>query len=170
MGWGRLFFGFIMTVLVILTLGHTVLHLVTYGSGINGFFQYGVSGLSIAKQIKSYYPNLSNISASMIGIEWFILITILAFTFVKTRMNQNEEDAGVTVNLDKRYKESKTKTDIDILYDLLKERHSIRISLAAKIFKVDKEKIIEWCRILQNANLVTISYPKVGEPEIVLIK
>jgi hypothetical protein len=47
-------------------------------------------------------------------------------------------------------------TDIDVLYELLKEGNSIKISLLAKAFDSDYDLVMKWCKILEDAKLASI--------------
>jgi len=58
-------------------------------------------------------------------------------------------------------------TSIDRLYKLVLEKKRVRISTAARIFKVKPEKIEEWGKILEEHDLLAMHYPVVGDAEIV---
>ena len=60
----------------------------------------------------------------------------------------------------------KTNTDLDLLYFLLREKKKLKIPTISKIFKIDKEKALEWCRILESHDYVIINYPSLSEPEV----
>ncbi len=59
-------------------------------------------------------------------------------------------------------------TDLDLMYELTKEKKAVKINALSNYFKVDDKTIIEWARILEEANLVSLNYPAVGEPQIVI--
>ena len=58
---------------------------------------------------------------------------------------------------------NKLETNIDRLYRLVKERGEIKVSEAAKIFRVGKTEIEKWGQVLQDHNLVELHYPLIGE-------
>lgn len=58
-------------------------------------------------------------------------------------------------------------TDIDRLYQLVLERSPLRLSEAASVLGRGKDLIQDWAKVLENANLIKIHYPAVGEPELV---
>jgi hypothetical protein len=61
-----------------------------------------------------------------------------------------------------------SKTDIDLLYDIIKQKKRVKIGEIARVFTIDREKALDWCRILENNGLVAISYPAFSESEIIL--
>lgn len=167
----RIFLGVIFIAIVLIALLHTIFHFAVYGTGIRGIYEFGVSGFTIGKlqlgeEIKSNYPQIPIISKIVLILEWFIVITIVTFTFVRQKINLKKEIKSLNVH--KNYGKSKTKTDLDVLYSILKEKKHLKLSTVSKVFKIDKDKVMEWCRILESGNLAEINYPGVGEPEIVI--
>ncbi|HDD72533.1 MAG TPA: hypothetical protein ENG00_00410, partial [Candidatus Aenigmarchaeota archaeon] len=55
-------------------------------------------------------------------------------------------------------------TEIDNFLELIYEKKRLRLKEAVKIFKVRKETIIEWSRILEESNLIRVNYPVFGKP------
>lgn len=58
------------------------------------------------------------------------------------------------------------KTDFDRLIEYASQEKEVPISAAAKHFKIPKEKIEEWAKILSDHGLLEITYPAFGEPRI----
>ena len=54
-------------------------------------------------------------------------------------------------------------TDIDRLHHLVQERKKIKVSEAAKIFKVRESEIEKWGQILHDHDLVQLHYPLIGD-------
>ena len=168
------FLGGVVTLVILIALIHTSMHLMIYGTGIDGLAKEGVpsiSGLAIGnikidETLKTSYPQLPRFSQFFIIAEWALLIALLIFTLLRQRINLRSEMIGG--ELVKKYTGSKTKTDLDILYDILKEKKKIRLSTIEKIFKVDKETVKEWCKIFESNNLATVNYPKMGEAELAI--
>lgn len=64
--------------------------------------------------------------------------------------------------------EGKANTSLDALYNLLIERKIMRVEDIASYFKVSKELVIEWGKILEAGELATISNPRIGKSVIKL--
>lgn len=162
--------GGIIVLLVLIAVLHTASHIIVYGTGIPNFASTGISGLSIGNvnldEIKQY-SEIPSISQIVIVIEWLFLIILILLVFVHDKINLKREILSLN---QKKEKLTKTKTDLDVFYDLIKEKKHVKLSTAAKLFKVEKEIIIEWAKILESGNLVAIDYPRFGEPEIVLVE
>jgi len=110
-----------------------------------------------------------DISISLIAFvtQWFILISIILFAYARYLKKKKYEK--VTLNIQEiRKKKSGTETDLDLLYRALKDKKKLPIDLISKSFKIDKEKAIEWSKILENSGLATLEYPAFGEPEVKL--
>jgi len=61
-------------------------------------------------------------------------------------------------------------TDIDELYEMVKKKGLVKIKSAAKRFRLKREQIEEWGRILEEHDLATLHYPPFGDPVIILKK
>jgi hypothetical protein len=59
-------------------------------------------------------------------------------------------------------------TDVDKLYELVRDRGIVKLNEASKTFKIDSDIIEEWGRILEEHKLVRLRYPPVGEPVLIL--
>ncbi len=157
----------LVTFLAIITLTHTASHFVVYGTGIQGFFEAGVSGFAIGplntENIKNN-EDISPISRIFLIIEWAFLVFLGTAVIIARRMSVKEE----VISMSALQKRDKSKTDIDSLHEILKEKKHLRISTIARVFKISKEKALEWCQILEDANLAAISYPRMGEPEVII--
>ncbi len=158
---------FLGMILLLVALTHTAFHFLFFGTGISSFGERGISGLAIGPisfddSAKQEYFNLSPFSRGVIIIEWVAIIFILVFAFVKNKMNVKKE--VIDLNLKERY--TKSKTDLDVLYDVLKEKKHLRISTVSKAFSIDRETAMEWCQILESGNLASIEYPTFGDAEV----
>jgi hypothetical protein len=59
-------------------------------------------------------------------------------------------------------------TEIDQLYDIVKERKKVKMDNVAKQLGVPKEQVQEWADIMEDHQMVKTDYPVVGEPVIML--
>ena len=165
-------FGLILTALFLIALIHTLIHIAVYGTGISGLYKQGMSGFAIGKlelgqEFKSRNPALSPLSKIAIAGEWTILALLLFINLLKNKTDSNPSILELNIQKPVSNK-SEIRTDIDVLYNLLKEKKRIKLSLIAKSFNITKEEVMEWCKILESGGLATIEYPKLGEPELAL--
>src|SRR4030042_625501 len=65
--------------------------------------------------------------------------------------------------------EEKAGTPLDDLYNLLLKKKIMRVEDIASHFKVSKDLVMEWGKILEAGELATISNPRIGKPVIKLI-
>jgi flagellar biogenesis protein FliO len=66
--------------------------------------------------------------------------------------------------------ETYLETDIDELYEMVKKKGLLKVKSAAKKFRVKREQIEEWGRILEEHDLAILHYPPFGDPVIILKK
>lgn len=116
----------------------------------------GLSGFSIKETFSEIYLSLSTYSKIFLTIQWLCLLIILGFGVVKDL----KPKPTISIKINK----SENKTDLDILYDILREKKQLSLSVISKSFNISKEIAMEWCKILEAANLVSIDYPSFSEP------
>lgn len=122
----------------------------------------------IANKINEIYTNypyllkvLYNLRIVLISL---IPLTVL-FIFIRLFVMVDKGEIG---KIDIKKMRSRSKTDIDILYELIKEKKDIKVSTISKIFEIEKELAMDWAKILESSELVTIEYPGFGGPIIKL--
>lgn len=152
---------------------HTGAHVVLYGTGISGFAQRGVSGFSIGSldlgdDTAAKAERFSGPSRFIILAEWFLLIGLVVFAMVRTRIHSPLDKEIKTFSID--HLQGPSRTDLDVLYDLLKEQKRIPLSRIEKTFKVNQDTVESWCKTLESGNLAQLSYPRIGEPELHVIE
>lgn len=165
--------GILITLLILTILGHATTHFIVYKTSIPLLETIGVSGLviqnvssdvNLESQLKEDYPKVSFISKIALIGEWSLLILLIVFSATKKRIHLKKEETSIRPIVNK----DNSKTDIDLLYDLLKREKNLRVSTAAKLLNVNKETVEAWGEILENGDLATLNYPRFGEPEITL--
>lgn len=163
----------ILFVLITLGIIHSALHFSLFGFGINPESRGVLSGLAVGSistdEIISDYPSLSPLSRRILIAEWVILIIAALGTlgnFLRNHMQAKHEN----IEIKKEELKGRSKTDLDSLYNLLKEKKQLKISVISKIFEISEETAIEWAKIFESGNLAVINYPRMGEPELVLQK
>ena len=110
-----------------------------------------------------------NISIIAFVAQWIILLIVALVAYVRFMKKRKEEHVQLSYSRIKN-KITRSETDLDILYNLLKEKKRLRIGLIAKTFKIKKENALEWGKILENYKLAIIEYPTFSEPEIRLFE
>lgn len=107
--------------------------------------------------------NLSISSKIFLGIQLILIMGILVYTFIYERKMKKRENELIGFHIEKA---GPNETDLDVLYEILKNKKKIGLSAVAKSFKVNKEVAMEWCKILESGDLAIIDYPGFGEPTI----
>ncbi len=119
-----------------------------------------VTGLSVGETVGEAYNNIPISARIFIGIQWALLVSLLIFAYYKDREVKKKENEIEGVDLKEMSKNSKT--DLDTLYNILKEKKQLRISTLAKLFNLNEEVVMGWCRTLELNNLVTITDHSTG--------
>ncbi len=151
---------------LLLAVVHTAFHFAVYGTGVPHLGEKGISGFAIGSissdELKTKYPKPSLSTIIIVG-EWLLLIVVLMFSFMSERLSLRKEQENIkSIKLT----HEKSKTELDMLYDLLKEKKHLQLATISKLFKVSEETVHEWAKILESGELATIYYPRLGEPEL----
>jgi hypothetical protein len=156
----------------LLALFHTFFHVAVYGTGVTGAMQNGISGFVVSKEVIS--QNLNDTNSAVPGFslmfivgEWVFLLCSFVLTVFKNGAEAKNERGINISSISKRIKSS-TSTDLDVLYELLKEKKRVKVSAVMKAFDLEEEMAMNWCKILESGNLAVIEYSRVGEPIIEL--
>ncbi len=59
-------------------------------------------------------------------------------------------------------------TDLDVLYATLQKKKILTLPAIAEIFHIDKEKALEWSKILESHDLASIHYHVFRDAELTL--
>ena len=145
-----LFFKIILLAITMFFLDIGIVVFNNYKSNMTGF---SINNLS----------SLSSLSFSF-GFKVFVIFqwifVILFLVYAKQRDWYIEAtEPPLEINKDV----SKNKTDLDVLYDLLREQKEIKISKITKTFNISRELALEWGKILESGDLATLNYPGFGE-------
>lgn len=114
----------------------------------------GLTGLSIKDTIVEAYSKIQPHSRLFLLAQWALLILLLLFASFKDKRLYSKKNELEGINLEKMSK--KSKTDLDTLYNILKSKKQLKVSTIVKLFKVNKNVAMEWCKILEASNLVMI--------------
>ena len=157
----------------VLAIAHVSFHFYFFGTGISGFREIGISGLvsggeDVGEELTGIYSIDMSLSQIFIVFEWAALFFLLVFSYARSRVGLTKEVSSIRLLKEKNT--GGTRTDLDRLYDILQDKKRISFSAAAKAFDVDIRVVRDWAETLASAGLITVDYPRIGDPEIVLIE
>lgn len=163
--------GILIGLVLLVAVIHSAFHIITYGTSIPGFYPQGISGFSVGKlnlgdDFKAKYSAFSLPSKIILGSEWLLVLILVGTGIMREKISLRRDSADIQI----KYKSdpSKVKTDLDVLYSLLQERKKINLSTIERLFKANRETVLEWADILEAGNLAILHYPKFGEAELFL--
>ncbi len=138
-------------------------------SGVNMYFYFNrdnprspISGAAISE-----LPLGINMSVFAFILQWVILLMVVLFAYMKFLKHRKEEEEKVA-NFIIPQPKSRSETNIDIFYNLLKEKKSLSTGAIAKAFKIPKETALEWAKILEDHEMINIEYPAFSDPEVMI--
>ena len=158
-----IFFKVFLGVMVILVLN---IAFFIYSSGTFQINQ-GLTGFA-ARDLVDYSSKMNTNTKTFLIVQWVFLILVLISVYIKDLKNLKENTTKGEVLFKKQTGQSKT--DLDSLYATLQEKKAFKVSTIVKSFKVSKDVAMEWCKILESANLATVEYPNLGGPVLKLSK
>src|SRR3989344_3941557 len=85
---------------VLVAVVHSVFHFYVFGTGINGFFQQGVSGFSVGKfsvgeENSSGHEVNSSLSKVLVLFEWIIVLGLFVFVYTQSKTVFKRETAAL---------------------------------------------------------------------------
>jgi hypothetical protein len=151
-------FAMIAMAIALIAIVHTSYHFYTYGFGKTSGFAAADTNLTNQSSPQQ------KISFFFIAAEWLIFGAVLVGS--RNHKSRGSIKEIKSLVLSKKNSSSHSKTDLDILYDLLKEKKELDISEIAAAFDVTKEVAFEWCKMLEESNLAEIEYSSMGKATI----
>lgn len=138
-------------------------------SGTNLYMYFGNSDRSYNSLSGMVTGNtiIANMNFSLVAfiIQWVILLLIVMFAY--TKFIKEKKNDNISHNEIPRMKDSEgLDTELDTLYRLLIEKERLSVGAIAKAFDIEKEKAIEWAKILEEHDLVSVEYPAFNDPEV----
>ena len=121
-----------------------------------------LTGYSVISKVGEVYSSLPTTSKLVLFLQLGIFILILLYAAFKDRGVLQDKKEIDEINLKETTKQPGT--DLDTLYNLLKEKDNLRISTIRKIFKIDKDLAMEWGKTLEEGGLAVIDYPRFSGP------
>lgn len=139
-----------------------------------GYFVYNnanssqrMTGFSINDlntSVSNSYNSLSLTSKIFMIGQWVVLLFVLFYAAFRDRRLKITADENIDLHIQRNL--DKNKTDLDSLYEIIREKKELPISVISRSFNVNKEVALEWCKILESGELVSISYPGFSEPTV----
>ena len=153
----------VILVMVVILIANSVALFYRYGDSSMGF-----TGAAISENATKIFTGMSGQVKIFLIAQWSILsILVLAVLIRDSRVRRrNKEVSGI--NLEKM--SSGSKTDMDTLYKILKDKKQVRISTIRKSFKIDKDTAMQWSKILESGNLAVVDYSSAEEPVLKLVE
>jgi uncharacterized membrane protein len=129
----------------------------------------GISGNSIRDVLGSFYE-MSSINQRifiLVQVVLLIVIVIAVFFIVRKFRHKQTFSKGDYVVKDGG---KRSRTDLDVLYEMLKKRKEIDLEDVERVFKVSSEVALGWAKVLENGELAEIDYPRFGKPVLRLLE
>lgn len=122
---------------------------------LSGFSMYDIREMA---NLRSDYTLLT-----IIGV-WAFFALVMIGVYIRDKVSIRKEIKAITKSMN--YGEYQT--DLDVLYDILKERKKLKIKVISDVFEINYDMAMNWAKILESGKLVSIEYPGVfGTPEAV---
>lgn len=128
-----------------------------------------ISGNTIKEKLVGIYESssVSNKVLILIQVVVGIIAAVMIFIIVNKRIKRKK-----TFSKNDFVKNStkKSRTDLDMLYEILKKKKKINIVDIEDVFKVSPKVAFGWAKILENGDLAVIEYPRFGKPILILME
>lgn len=119
------------------------------------------TGNSIKETLSQFYETSTIGQRIFLSFQFFLLFLIVVAIVVIIKNVTHTKDLFQYNNF---MEKGRSKTDLDSLYKILKEKKSMSISDISRVFKVDLEVALGWAKILESGDLAIIEYPRFGKP------
>lgn len=126
---------------------------------ITGHSVEGVSNL-----YSKFYPSSKN----FLVVQWSIIAVIIIFVYLKNSKIHKRNKTVTNIDVNKAINDSKT--SLDALYLILQKEKSLDLKTVADLFEIKIDLAMEWARVLESGDLVTIDYPGIGSPVINVVE
>jgi len=135
----------------------------------NDDFVGKISGNAIKEKLIGIYESSSVSNKVLILIQFVvgIIAAVMIFIIINKRLKKKKTFSR---NDFVENKTKKSRTDLDMLYEILKKRKKIDIVDIESVFNVSPEVAFGWAKILENGDLGVIEYPRFGKPILILME
>ncbi|MBR9705381.1 hypothetical protein GOV12_08255 [Candidatus Pacearchaeota archaeon] len=149
---------FIALIVVVIVLIINAAFLINNSGGLPN----GITGFSVNENLLNSFGSLPQGGKVFIISEVSLLFLMLIIVLVRDITIKKYKTEVIEVHIKRNI--DPTKTDIDVLYDALKDKKELTISTISKAFDVDKDTVVGWAQILESGGLAIIEYPGFSEP------
>jgi len=111
------------------------------------------------------YINKFPIPELLIIVQAPLILFLLGFTYMQNRRIYKRKVDEKSINIEEFTKDSKT--DLDALYKMIIAKKRLSVKSVSHLFQIEEDLAMEWARILESGDLVTIEYPGFSSPSIV---
>lgn len=150
----------------LIAMTHLTFHVLVFGASVPGISGNAIGNIDSLEEVATKYTGLSAISLIIIIGEWFVVLLILLFILIKGEVSLSKDLKEGPRKI--KISTSNEQTDLDTLYEIIMERKSLRLRTISKLFGISKQTALDWCRILEEGNLIIIRYPTIGDAKIIL--
>ena len=150
----KLIFHKVFLVVIIILLANITLFFYKYGSNKS------LTGLSIKETVAEAYTSIPPTIKVFLIAQWVVLILILAYSFIRDKRVINRADELDETDLKKI--SEKRGTELDALYSILQDKKKLSLLTISKVFNVNREVAMDWCKVLELGNLAYLDYPAGG--------
>ncbi len=137
----------------------------SYQAGDN---DVSITGNSIREAVDIFYETSSLNQRIFILSQIFLLIIIVIAAFIVVRKFKTKEKLVKTDYVVKN-EERRSRTDLDVLYEMLKRKKEIDLEDVEGAFKVAPDIALGWAKVLENGDLAEVDYPRFGKPVLRLV-
>ncbi|MCK4997649.1 hypothetical protein KAS08_05065 [Candidatus Pacearchaeota archaeon] len=121
-----------------------------------------VASKSFFQIVRNVYGIIPVKNKVFILIQFIVLIiaTISLVMYVKKKTKPILTRACFSRN----FRDCESRTDLDMLYRILISKKEINLGDIERLFEVNGEVALDWCKVLENADLALIDYPNFQKP------
>src|SRR3989344_4865796 len=130
----RSYLGALLIIVIVVAVLHSFAYLIlAYNPNSAILKNTPVSGLIIQNTPKGDSASLFSFSGILLLLEWMVAIFGSVFFILKKRVDLQKEIISLYLTK-KHYSSGKTQTDIDVLYEILKEKKHLNLAAISKVF------------------------------------
>jgi len=136
----------------------------SYGSEDSGSI---LTGNSIKETLSQFYKTSSIGQRIFLLFQFFLLfLIVVAVVFIVKNITHPKDLFRYNDFMEK----GKSKTDLDSLYKILKQKKEISIDNISRVFGINLDVALGWAKILEGGDLAIIEYPRFGKPILKLME
>ena len=127
-----------------------------------------ISGNIIREKVIGFYEASSVDDKILFLVQFIVGIVVIVLIFLAIKRLRTKRAFSKQSFMEKGV--GRSRTDLDTLYEILKQKKEIGMADIEKVFKVDSDIAFGWAKILENGDLAVIDYPRFGKPVLRLVE